>query len=641
MNDESSNRQLGDWRQVLERYERGYAEQSDAVQTLGRRWNQLSYLRGALFIVALMAAFAGIQSFGGLTTIWWFATTQLVIAFLIAVGIHDRIEREWEAGKQQAEFFAESMARCRRDWRQLPVPPIGPSGRFRQVALDLDVFGRASLSQLFGVVRTAVGLPVLAEWLSAPAQPVEIGARQAAAADLGRNTAWRESLQLRFRIAAASPVGSERFLAWIGSPGWLGRLPVLVWYARLSALLTLASIAGFFSGIVPAQVAGVATMILLALNFLVTVFTSGKVHEIFEHVSSRKYEVNQYVDLFGQMAELQSDAGRLKELRAAITQGPLSAIAGMGVLSQIVWLGNLRRHGILFIAYLFLQFVVVWDLHLLFWLERWQARYRDRVPDWFAALGQIEVLAALGTVAHEHPEWAFPQVESSAEPHVTAEQLGHPLLPNDVRVRNDVQLGPPGTVVIVTGSNMSGKSTLLRSLGLNLILGQMGSVVCAKRMAFSPVVLETSMRIDDSLSDGVSFFMAELKRLKEIVDRSAEIRAGGGSFLFLLDEILQGTNSRERHIAVGAVIQQLLDQGAFGSFTTHDLDLARDEGLARRSRSVYFTESFEKTASGDVMTFDYLMRPGVAPSTNALKLLRIVGLAAEERKSETPNSKSE
>jgi DNA mismatch repair ATPase MutS len=211
---------------------------------------------------------------------------------------------------------------------------------------------------------------------------------------------------------------------------------------------------------------------------------------------------------------------------------------------------------------------------------------------------------------------------------LAAHQLGHPLLPNDVRVCNDVELGPSGNVLIVTGSNMSGKSTMLRSLGLNVILAQMGNVVCATRMELCSVVLETSMRIDDSLAEGVSFFMAELRRLKEIVDRSLEIRAGRGRFLFLLDEILQGTNSRERHIAVCAVIQQLLDNGAFGAFTTHDLDLANVEGLRARSKTVYFTESFVAGPNGDVMTFDYRMYPGVAPSTNALKLLKIVGLAS-------------
>ncbi len=629
MNHSSTQQQHGNWREVLERYERCQHEQWIAIKSLGRRWSLLSYVRGGLFVALLLASFAAYRDFGGLSTALWIVASLVAIVFLVVVAVHDRVERQLELAKFFAEFFAEGVARCKREWKSLPVPPIEPTVKFRPVALDLDVFGRASLAQLFTPVRTAVGLPVLADWLITPASPGEIRARQQAALELANHISWREPFQLNCRIASASPVGSEMFLAWVRSPAWLCRFPALTWLARISACLVVGFVIGFFTGWIAPQVAGVAILVLLSVNFLVTVFISGKVHEIFENVSSRKSEVNQFVDLFGQLSELKARSLRLDELATKITLGPQSALYGMSLLARIVWFGNLRRHGVLFIAYLFLQFVALWDLHVLFWLERWQIRYRKRVPEWFAALAQTEVLAAMGTLAHENPDWVLPHVDVSDAPQISSVQLGHPLLSNQARVCNDVAVGPPGTVLIVTGSNMSGKSTLLRSIGLNVILAQMGCVVCARKMDLHPVVLETSMRIDDSLSDGVSFFMAELRRLKEIVDRGSEARAIGSQFLFLLDEILQGTNSRERHIAVEAVIRQLLNQGALGSFTTHDLDLAKSDGLGQLAKTVYFTESFEKTSGGDTMTFDYKMRPGIAPSTNALKLLRLVGLAPD------------
>lgn len=209
---------------------------------------------------------------------------------------------------------------------------------------------------------------------------------------------------------------------------------------------------------------------------------------------------------------------------------------------------------------------------------------------------------------------------------IEARQLGHPLL-NHQRVCNDVTVGPPGTVLLVTGSNMSGKSTLLRSIGANVVLAQMGSVVCAQSLRLSPLRIETSMRIADSLADGVSFFMAELKRLKEVVDAAQQIRQKSGqTMLFLLDEILQGTNSQERQIAVSRVVRKLIDEQAIGAISTHDLDLATTPELREACHTVHFSEQFGTVDGKQQMTFDYQMRPGLSTSTNALKLLEMVGL---------------
>ncbi len=188
-------------------------------------------------------------------------------------------------------------------------------------------------------------------------------------------------------------------------------------------------------------------------------------------------------------------------------------------------------------------------------------------------------------------------------------------------------VGPPGSFLLVTGSNMSGKSTLLRAIGVNTVLAQAGGPVCAGSMRLAPVTLGTSFRVQDSLEEGVSFFMAELKRLKEIVDMATERSgAGGSTLLFLLDEILQGTNVFERQVAVRHVIMHLLDQGALGAVSTHDLSLADAEGLAAAAKTVHFTETYERGDDGPHMHFDYLLRTGVAPTSNALKLLEIVGL---------------
>ncbi|MGH7717825.1 MAG: MutS-related protein, partial [Gemmatimonadaceae bacterium] len=201
-----------------------------------------------------------------------------------------------------------------------------------------------------------------------------------------------------------------------------------------------------------------------------------------------------------------------------------------------------------------------------------------------------------------------------------------PLIARDTRVANDVTVGPPGTFLLVTGSNMSGKSTLLRAIGVNAVLAQAGAPVCAATFRLPPVAIHTSMRVQDSLERGVSHFMAELERLKEIVSAARAAGTGERTVLYLLDEILQGTNTAERQIAARRVIDYLLSTGAIGAVTTHDLTLTDTPGLSRASHAVHFTETVREDDGRPVMTFDYVLRPGIATSVNALRLMRIIGL---------------
>ena len=263
------------------------------------------------------------------------------------------------------------------------------------------------------------------------------------------------------------------------------------------------------------------------------------------------------------------------------------------------------RHEPLFYLFVYmpLQFVFLYDFHALNLLEAWQARYGRYARRWFLALGRFEALCSLAAVVHDQPRWTIPEVDASAD-RVQARGLGHPLLPGETCVANDVEIGPAGSFLLVTGSNMSGKSTLLRAIGVNVVLAQAGAPVCAEHLLMPPVALATSVRVRDSLETGVSFYMAELMRLKEIVDlaRDANSRKDR-AILYLLDEILLGTNSKERHIAVVRVLQHLLHRGTIGAISTHDLDLAASGQLATVCRSVHFCETLHdrrRRASDDV-----------------------------------------
>jgi DNA mismatch repair ATPase MutS len=260
------------------------------------------------------------------------------------------------------------------------------------------------------------------------------------------------------------------------------------------------------------------------------------------------------------------------------------------------------------------------------------------VRAWLAALGELEALIALATLHFDHPTWSFPLLHDptpaagaaahSQGPVVTAINLAHPLLPPALAVGNDVVVGPRGSFLLVTGSNMSGKSTLLRAIGVNCVLAQMGAPICGGGLSLPPLTVASSMRVQDSLAQGVSFFMAELRGLKAVVDlAAAREQTGGPPLLYLLDEILQGTNTAERQIAARHVIHRLVDAGAIGAVSTHDLTLADAPDLAGAAVPMHFTEDFTRGPEGPAMHFDYKLREGVATSTNALKLMEIVGLA--------------
>jgi DNA mismatch repair ATPase MutS len=278
-------------------------------------------------------------------------------------------------------------------------------------------------------------------------------------------------------------------------------------------------------------------------------------------------------------------------------------------------------------VYWVVQSIVLWDVHVLAALEGWQARIGPHARAWLAALGDIEALAALAALAHAHPDWATPTIDETAR-YLEARQAGHPLLAPETRVDNDVALGPPGTFLLVTGSNMAGKSTFLRTIGTNIVLAQAGGPVCAHTFHMPPLALYTSMRVHDSLERGVSTFLAEVLRLKQVVDAAREAEAGGRVLCYLLDEILQGTNTAERQIAAQRVIRFMLARGAIGAVSTHDLTLADAPEFTAVAHRVHFSETLQRDAGrgGPVMTFDYRLEEGLATSTNALRLLELLGL---------------
>jgi hypothetical protein len=618
---------------VIAKYRAQAAAVADRLNRTSWRFDVLAYVRGGLFLAAVVAGICAWMD-AERRTVWLVVGGLLAGAFLGVVWVHERLDVERQRLRITHRRLLWSIARCLRQWNQLPVIAFAVPAERRAVAGDLDLFGRASVFQWIGPLRTPPGIQLLGQWLCWPAEPAEIRARQAAVAELRDDEVFRDRLGLVCGLMAEGDSPDE-LVAWAEGPPWLGRRPWLVWVARLSALVVTGFVVGLLTSWITPVVAGFGLLAMMAINFFITIFVVGAIHAEFNRIAQRHADIAVYRELISLVAGHPVRSAWLKNCQSQLfgAEGDrgASAVAATNRLAGLVWLANLRRHGILFLLYVVVQFAWLWDVHALGWLERWKRRHGRSVRRWLDAIARFEVASALAEIAASHPDWSFPEiVDGPAE--VSAEAMAHPLL-DSRRVANDVAVGPPGTVLLVTGSNMSGKSTLLRAIGVNVVLAQMGSVAAARRMRLTPVWLETSMRVHDSLADGLSLFMAELRRLKEIVDAAGarEDRTGATTrsrppLLYLLDEVLQGTNSRERHIAVSHVIERLVAHGAIGAVSTHDLDLVNAEGLRDACRPIHFRESFHDVDGQRQMTFDYRIHSGVSPTTNALELLRLVGL---------------
>ncbi|MBO0684386.1 MAG: DNA mismatch repair protein MutS [Candidatus Dormibacteraeota bacterium] len=603
----------------MESSEEVYRERSDRfgrdAAAAAARSSTVSNLRLAAFV--LLAVCVVLAVWLGLPVLTAPAALLLVV-FGWLVWHHAGLERRRREALLRQRINDEALARLGRRWNTLPhrlQPPADPAHPYAQ---DLDLFGRASLLHLLDCTTGPMGSGTLAGWLLAPADPGVVEGRQAGVRELASLLELREELQVRGRSRDAGQTPDpEPFLAWCEDAPWLRHRPALLWAARLSPLLLWASLVAWLVRLAPVPLWPVFLVANLGIGLLAAEATQRVLARVVEH----KGALDQYGEQLGLLAGAGFSAPDLERLRSAAAAGGVSSDRLLRRLDRIV--GFAVPPGS--VAWLALQALFLWNVHVLWALERWQALAGGRARTWLQALGELEALASLAGLAHAHPSWAFPELDPDAEG-LVAEAIGHPLLPPAVRIDNDVSLGPPGTFLLVTGSNMSGKSTLLRSIGVNSVLAAAGAPVCARRLRLPPVRLWTSMRVADSLEEGVSQFLAEVRRLKQIVDAASE---PGARLLYLLDEVLRGTNTAERQVAARRVIAHLAGRGTLGCVSTHDLTVADTPRLAAVARPVHLKESITARDGRPAMSFDYRLRPGLATSTNALRLMEAMGLSLE------------
>jgi hypothetical protein len=601
---------------VSARYEDRAASHAAAGDVERRRSQVMSRLRLATFLPAAGAvAWMAARGFSiPLTAL----AALLLIVFGVLVVRHARIEERIAWFDALRLVNQRALARVKRDWDGLPAatPPGGVDLTHHPYALDLDLFGRASLAQWIGPSATLSGSASLSAWLLEPADPAEIRARQEAVAELAPALAWREELAAHGVLASGFRVQDlDRFFSWAeGSalfPNRMAMAQTIVWLLTLSIWTLLAL-----------HVAGAVDtgfwMIPLIAGLVLSFGTARRVHGAFDRAGAGQQALSRYAGVFEHAVASPAGAARLKDVRQRLGAEGRSSPQCMRRLNRILGFADMRRGAAS--LHFVIQALTLWDFHVAFALDRWREHAGRHVRGWIAALGELDALASIANAAFDNPSWCVPELGTDAL--VTAIALGHPLLPDDRRVPNDVEIGPPGSVLLVTGSNMSGKSTLLRAVGLNVVLAQAGAPACARSLRLPPVDLEASIRVQDSLELGLSYFMAALARLKGVVD-AAERRRQDRVLVYLLDEILQGTNSAERSIAVRGIVRHLLEAGAIGAMTTHDLAIAAEKPLDKAAHLVHFTETVDREGR---MSFDYRLLPGLATSRNALRLMQLVGI---------------
>ena len=585
-------------------YER---RRTDRLASAGRLtlWERrLADIRLAVFAAGLVVLVVALRT-GRISWIW---SLLPVAGYVVLVVVHERVRRAARRVGRAVAFYERGLGRLDNAWHG-----DGVAGeRFLQedhpYAADLDVFGRGSLFERLCTARTRAGEDTLAGWLLGPADAPTIRSRQEAVEELRPVLDLREDLEL-IGAEVREGIDPESLAAWGREPRVFTSKFTLVAAFVLAVLgaTTLTAWAVTDIGVSP-----LFLVILLEVGYSLQV--RKRVRRVVTLLDRRTHDLVILAELLARLEREPLQADALLRLREGLATEGESASARIARLAKLIQILE-NKNNQFFAPFAAL---LMWTPILAHAIDAWRARTGPEIAGWLAAVGEFESLVALAAFAYENPDDPFPEIDEN-QTCFDGEAVGHPLLSASACVRNDVRLGGELRVLLVSGSNMSGKSTLLRTVGTNTVLALAGAPVRAKRLRLSVLSIGATLRIQDSLQAGTSRFYAEITRVRLLVS----LAEGPRPLLFLLDEVFHGTNSHDRVVGAGAVVRGLIEREAIGLVTTHDLALAQvAEGLAPRALNVHF----EDQLVDGTMRFDYRMRPGIVRHSNALALMRAVGL---------------
>jgi hypothetical protein len=536
----------------------------------------------------------------------WIVAPPLAL-FVILVVFHDRVIRRRDRLVRTVEFHKQGLRRIEDEWMGHGVPGTRFTDAEHPYAVDLDLFGRGSLFELLCTARTRSGEERLAGWLLKNASPDTIRSRQAAVTELRDRLDLREQLAILGEEARAS-ADPNTLSVWGSQPP--RTFPIAIRIAAL--LLALANLvtAGFW-------ITGIASLPFYAAVGITVIFDSvlwPRIRPIVRSIDTVGRDLGLTAALLARIESTEFESPLLAQLKHGLRASGRPPSARIRELRGLIAYLDFRRNMVIAP----LGFLLCWTTQISFTIENWRRKFGPHLEQWINAISEIEALSAFAAYSFEHPADCFPEI-ADGPACFKAQRMTHPLLPAAGAVRNDVTIDSKRRLLIVSGSNMSGKSTLLRTIGVNAVMALAGAPVRADSLRISPVELGASIILFDSLQGGTSRFYAEIKRLKQIVD----IASDRPPLLFLLDEILHGTNSHDRLIGAEAIVRALIARGAIGLVTTHDLALARmSEDRELEAVNVHFQDEL----IDGTMVFDYKLQPGVVEHSNAIALMRAVGL---------------
>ena len=564
---------------------------------------RLGNIRLLLAIIAVVLAWFAFKAHE--ISFWWLA---LPLAVFIVVGDHHtKILRALACAERAVTFYRNGIARIEDRWAGL-----GETGeRFNDphhiYAADLDLFGKGSLFELLSSGRTRMGEEKLADWLLAPSSLEEIRARHAAIAELRQLLDFREDLAVTGEDARVG-VRPAELMKWAESPPqlrsrWLGII------ARLLTALAVTGVViwGTLDRVLP-------LLVIITIEAVIFYSLKKSLNEILHKTEHAFEDLGLLSALLERVCAGQFQTPVLTSLSKQFDSGSIPASRAVARLRSIT--GLIRDRDNLFLR--IFDVPLMYSVQVAFAAEGWRRKHGGNVRQWLLALGEMEALVSLATYSYEHPADPFPEFVSGTAC-FESEQIGHPLLPAAVCIRNDVTIGARPRVLLVSGSNMSGKSTLLRAVGINSVLAMAGAPVRAQNIRLTPIQVGASIRVTDSLQEGSSRFYAEITRLRHIVD----LTLGGFPVLFLLDEVLQGTNSNDRRVGTEGIVAGFLKRGAIGVLSTHDLALT---GIGGNRSGDVENVHFQDELKDGRMNFDYILRPGIVSKSNGLELMRSIGL---------------
>jgi hypothetical protein len=564
----------------------------------------VSYLRLGISLVFLVVLWLAV--FMKAISAWFIPGPALVFAALALY--HARLSRLEARANRAVVFYERALERVEDRWAGKGNAGASYIDGAHLYAADLDIFGKGSLFELLCTARTRSGEDTLAQWLREPATRSELLRRHEAVEELRNNIDLREDLAV-LGPEIRSAIRPELMTRWATAPSRLSPAAVRI-IAPILVLFT-------FGALVYREVYAENSSLLywaLALESILGLVYRSRVREVLWAIEEPARELAILGLALRRIERETFSSARLRELQTNLSTDGKKPSQEIAFLVRLVDYLNQRRNQF----FLILSATLLWATQFTFAIEAWRKRCGPAVEAWLENFGEFEALCALAGYAYEHPEDPFPEIVEGATV-LEGEDLRHPLLPRAACVSNSVSLGNELQLLLVSGSNMSGKSTLLRTVGINAVLALAGAPVRAKHMRLCVLAIGATLRIQDSLQGGVSRFYAEIQKLHDTMD----LTSGPLPVLFLLDEILHGTNSHDRAIGAEAIVRGLVERGAIGLVTTHDLALARvADALAPRAKNVHFQDHLE----GGRMVFDYRLRPGVVEKSNALELMRAVGL---------------